>query len=383
MIKRLLLFVLALFFLVALPALAQSDPAQNGLEEIPPSPAPLAPEQGVDFYRAKVLEILNEGQKPVDGIDMDYQEVKLRILNGEEKGKTITIDHSGPFAIEDYQKVKAGETIVIAKPTSAEKENPYYIIDKYRTPRVLLVVAFFIALAIFFGRKRGLTSLLGMFVSVLVIFYLMIPRILRGDDPFLVAIIGAFVILAVSLYLSHGFNRRTSIAFLSTFAALALAVIIDWIFVWLTRLQGLGTEEAFYLQFGAININLRGLLLGGIIIGVLGVLDDVTTAQSATIEEIHTANPALSFKKLYQKGLSVGREHIASLVNTLFLAYVGASFPLLLLAVTQKSQPAWLILNSNFIAEEIVRTLVGSSALILAVPITTMLAAYFYSKHKV
>ena len=121
-------------------------------------------------------------------------------------------------------------------------------------------------------------------------------------------------------------------------------------------------------------------MLGGIIIGVLGVLDDITTAQSAKIEEIHIANPRLGFTNLYQKGLSVGREHIASLVNTLLLAYVGASFPLLLLATTQKAQPFWLILNSNFIAEEIVRTIVGSSALILAVPITTVLAAYFYSR---
>ncbi|HYC80108.1 MAG TPA: YibE/F family protein, partial [Candidatus Binatia bacterium] len=131
-------------------------------------------------------------------------------------------------------------------------------------------------------------------------------------------------------------------------------------------------------------LNLRGLLLGGIILGVLGVLDDITTAQSAAVYEIRRANPALPFKELYSRGLSIGREHISSLVNTLFLAYAGASLPLFLFFTAgDHPQPFWVTLNSEFIAEELIRTLVGSVALMLAVPITTFLAAYYFSRRPV
>ena len=128
------------------------------------------------------------------------------------------------------------------------------------------------------------------------------------------------------------------------------------------------------------SIDVRGLLLGGILIGVLGVLDDITTAQAAAIEEISLANDKLGFRELYRRGISIGKEHIASLVNTLVLAYVGASFPVVLLYMLHKNIPMWLLLNSNFIAEEIIRTVVGSTALVLAVPLTTVMSAYFFSQ---
>jgi uncharacterized membrane protein len=185
-----------------------------------------------------------------------------------------------------------------------------------------------------------------------------------------------------SLYLAHGFNKRTSVALFGSVLTLVFAVGIDVLFVYFTKLTGMGSEESVYLQISNSSIDLRMLLLSGIIIGVLGVLDDVTTGQAAIIDELHDANPNLSVSELYRRGLSVGREHIASLINTLVLAYVGVSFPLILLFTIQKSQPLWLTLNSNFIGEEVVRTVVGSSALILAVPITSILAAYFLGRNK-
>lgn len=334
------------------------------------------------FYKAKVLSILETGLIDVDGVLQDHQKLELEILNGNEVGKHVVVDHGGSFAVQSYQKVVVGETVVVAKPADmgmGAKKDYYYIVDKYRINNILVLIAIFFALAIYFGRKRGLTSIIGLLFSVWIVFYYIIPHIVQGGNPFLYAIIGSFAILFVSLYLSHGFNRRTTIALVSTIAVLCLAVGIDWSFVAIAKLAGNGTEEAFYLQFGSTSINLRGLLLAGIIIGVLGVLDDATTGQSAAIEEIHNANPSLGYKELYRRGLSVGREHIASLINTLVLAYVGASFPLLLLYTTQKSVPLWVTLNGNFIGEEVVRTLVGSSVLIIAVPLTTMLAAFFYS----
>ncbi|KKU13437.1 MAG: YibE/F family protein, partial [Parcubacteria group bacterium GW2011_GWC2_45_7] len=257
-------FVSAFFIVGLLPVLAHaSEEPGMAIEDLPPAPSGIALEQGVNFYRAKVLAILSEGKKPIDGVPMDYQEVRLEILNGDEQGKTVVVDHGGPFAIEEYQRVRVGETVILAKPTSSLKPDFYYITDKYRTPRMVWVIVFFVALAVFFGRKRGVTSLLGMLFSVAIIFLFIIPRILAGGDPFLISLVGSLVILVISLYLSHGFNRRTSIALLSTLAALGLAAILDLAFVFLTRLHGIGTEEAFYLQFGSVNLNLRGLLLGG------------------------------------------------------------------------------------------------------------------------
>jgi uncharacterized membrane protein len=213
---------------------------------------------------------------------------------------------------------------------------------------------------------------------VVVIFYFLIPRIVDGGNPLITTLVASFFIMILSLYLAHGLNKRTSIALISGMITLVFTVIIDIFFVKITHLSGLGTEEAFYLQLDNIHLDLKSLLLSGIIIGVLGVLDDVTTAQAATVEELHEANPALSFIELYKRGISVGKEHIASLVNTLVLAYVGVSFPLILLFTVSRNQPMWVIFNSNLIAEEVVRTIVGSCALILAVPITTFLAARFF-----
>jgi uncharacterized membrane protein len=167
-----------------------------------------------------------------------------------------------------------------------------------------------------------------------------------------------------------------------TLITLGISVFVAVKIVSWTHLFGTGSEDALLLQSLSGNVNLRGLLLGGMILGLLGVLDDVTTGQAAIVEELRDANPALSVKELYRRGLSVGREHITSLINTLFLAYTGATLPLFLLFTLNQGQPFWMIVNSEQISDEIVRTVVGSSCLILAVPITTLLAAYFFGKMK-
>lgn len=345
-----------------------------------------AVEQQDSYFRAKVTEILAEGTEDVDGVQQEHQKVKLQILDGTQQGKIIIIDHGGTFAIQAYQKVWLGEIVIVAQPppaTTLNNQEVYYIVDAYRTPNLIVAATIFLALAIFFGRKRGLTSIIGLALSVVIIFYFIIPRIAAGGSPFGVSLIGSLAIIILTLYLSHGLNRRTTIALVSTLVTLGLAILIDYAFVHLANLSGNGTEEAFYLQFNNAALDVRGILLGGIIIGVLGVLDDVTTGQAAAIEEVHTANPSLNFASLFRSGLSVGREHIASLINTLLLAYVGASFPLLLLFNTQKTLPVWVTLNSNFMAEEIIRTLVGSATLVIAVPLTTLFAALFYSQEKI
>ncbi len=356
-------FILRIFFLGVLMfgflAAAFNARAQENVPESPPE----------KFYKAKVLDV-NEVAETI----------RVRILNGDEKGKELDISDQGFLAGGQKYGFKTGETVVVVK-TQTPVGVSYNIADKYRLSSEYLILGLFFAVAVFFGRVKGLSSILGLIVSILTIAIYVVPKILEGQNPILVTLVGSLVIASVSIFFAHGFNRRAVVATLSTILTLGLASILAVSFVKLTKLFGMGSEEAFNLTaFPELAINFQGLLLGGIIIGTLGVLDDITASQAAAVDEIRKANPGLPSHELYRRGLSVGREHIAAFVNTLALAYAGSSLPLFLLLSVNKYQPLWVILNSEFISEELVRTLVGSTALILAVPISTLLAARFLAK---
>jgi uncharacterized membrane protein len=224
------------------------------------------------------------------------------------------------------------------------------------------------------GRWKGLRSLIALGISMIMIIGYVIPHILGGEDPVKVSLIGSVILLAVTLYLTYGWNLKTHASVLSIMLSLLLTGALSLLFVSLTRLTGYGDESAMYLmQASSIQIDPRGLLLGGMIIGALGVLDDLVTSQSAAVVEIHDANPSLGFQRTFQKAMRVGQDHVAATVNTLVLAYTGASLPLLLIFTLGNGNYGFFV-NSEFLAEEIVRTLVGSLGLIAAVPISTLIA---------
>lgn len=331
-----------------------------------------------EFFTAKVIKILSEQNQNDYGIHRKVQQVRLRITSGSEKGKEFETENGVLDGREDTI-LREGESVVVDKQTRSDGETSYLITEKYRLPSMMWVVAFFLVLTLLFGGITGITSIVGLAVSVLILLWFVIPRIVAGSDPLIVSLIGCVLIACTSLYLAHGFNRRTSIALLSTCVTLAFAAAMDIAFVHVTQLFGMGSDESLYLQTGLLqHVNLKGLLLGGILIGCLGVLDDVTTAQTAAIDEISKANPKLTTAELSRAGKSVGKEHIASLINTLALAYVGASLPLLLLLSTNENNyPFWVTINGEFFADEIIRTVVGSATLLVAVPISTWFAAYF------
>jgi len=321
------------------------------------------------YVRAKVLSV------DLGNIEDNVQYVHIQILDGTDKEKTIIYEHTTMNGREDMQ-LHEGETIIMQRLQKANGEVVFHMNEKYRLRSLWILTILFFVLGIILGGKTGFTSIIGLAASIGVLLFFVIPRIIAGDNPLVISVIGAVCIAFSALYLAHGFNRRTSIALLSTVITLVLSAILAVFFVWFGKLYGLGSEEAMFLQFGSLqHLNLRGLLLGGIIIGALGVLDDITTAQTAAIDELSKANATLGFKELYASGTSIGREHIASLINTLALAYAGASLPLLLLFSLNTEMPWWVTINSAFIAEEIVRTLVGSCTLLLAVPISTWIAA--------
>lgn len=336
-----------------------------------------------EYFRARVVEVIEEGTENVGGLDQKFQKIRVEILDGEDKERTIEFKHGGDVTLRDDQFVSRGEKIVLIKQRNPDGTLSYGVVDTYRLPSLVMVIAFFLALTVFFGRGRGVGALIGLVLSIFVLAKMVVPQVLAGANPFWICFLGSVIISVLSMYFAHGLNRRATVALISTLGTLVIAAGLSFLFVWLTKLSGFGNEDTFYLQVSPVgNLDFRGLLLGAILIGTLGVLEDITIGQSAAVDEIHRANPGLSFTQLYTRGISVGREHISALVNTLALAYAGASFPLFLLFSIYKTQPAWVIFNSQMIVEEIVRTLVGSSALILAVPMTTILTAYLWTKQK-
>jgi len=292
--------------------------------------------------------------------------VAARLADGRQVDFETTDPTGGTF--------RAGQRVQLAV-LEQPGQPPYYNIrDLERTRPMLLLVALFVLAVVAFGRWQGVRSLLGLGLSFLVIVGFVVPAILRGRSPVPVALVGAMAIMLVSLYLAHGPGRKTTAAVVGTALALGLTAALAAAFVGVAALTGLASEDALNASFAVGGLSLRGLLLAGIILGGLGVLDDVTVSQASLVFELRRADPAAGFGELVRGALSVGRDHVAATVNTLFLAYVGASLPLLVLFVTS-GDAFGTVATAEAVAVEVVRTLCGSVGLIAAVPLTTVLAA--------
>lgn len=347
--------------------------------QAPQQAAPPPPKEEV--LKAQVTKIIEEGEREVAGKKHPYQRVQLRILDVIDGEKEITVNHGEQINLLPRQKVAVGEKIVLLKMMSPGRTS-FQIVDKYRLDILWYILGVFFLLVVGLNRWKGLGSILGLALSLAVIMGFIVPQILAGRDPFTIIILGSIFILVTTMYLSHGFSKSTHIALVATIAALLCSGLLAMFFVEIAKLTGLGSEDAYALQFiETVDINFQGMLLGGIIIGALGVLDDVTTSLSAAISELKKANPNYTYNELVKSGLKIGAEHTSSLVNTLFLAYASAGLPVLLFIILNPTnQPLWAIINSEIVAEEIVRTLAGSIGLVLAIPITTFIAAWAASE---
>jgi uncharacterized membrane protein len=317
--------------------------------------------------------VLRAQQRPCAGTDQAQgvrcQAVTAQLSGGSEKGKWVDLELNDGG---DTPRLRQGDRIVVGRVAG---EGGWYFADyQRRTPLMVLGVCFALAV-VGLGRWRGLFALVGLGVSLVVLVRFVLPAILLGSNPVWVAVVGSATVMFVALYLAHGVNVRTTTAVLGTMGALLLTGLLAWGFVEATRLTGMASEEAGFLRAAVAEVSLRGLLLGGIVIGSLGVLDDVTVTQASAVWELHHANPAYGFRRLFSAGLRIGRDHIASTVNTLVLAYAGASLPLLVL-FTLANRNLGDVLTGELVAQEIVRTLVGSIGLVAAVPLTTGLAAF-------
>ncbi len=251
----------------------------------------------------------------------------------------------------------------------------FVVIDTYRLTPWIFLSGIFLVLVFLVARWQGVLSVIGMTLTIGVLALVLIPAVLQGYDPLLISILGAIGLAGITLYVTHGWNLSSHIAFVSVVGVLIIVGLLAYGSVLSMQLNGLGSEEALFLKFlSNSEVRLQGLLLGGILLGTLGILDDIIVSQIAVVEELFASKPHITFPELFQRSLRVGRTHVASLVNTLVLVYAGANLPLFLL-FSQSSEPLWVTLNSELIMEEMVRTLSGSIGLVLAVPIATFLSA--------
>ncbi|MEB3367625.1 YibE/F family protein [Saccharopolyspora mangrovi] len=255
-----------------------------------------------------------------------------------------------------------------------DEPTSFQVVDFQRGTPLTVLALVFAAAVLVLGRWQGLAALVGLGLSLVMLVGFVLPAILAGEDPLLVAVVGAGLIMFIVLYLTHGFSARTSTAVLGTLLSLALIGLLSSAFSAATSLTGLDENTSSLMGALGAPIDARGLLLAGIVIGALGVLDDVTVTQTSAVWELRAANPTLSWRQLYGAGLRIGRDHVSSAVNTLVLAYAGAALPMLL-AYTLSGRTFGQIVSSQAVAQEVVRTLVGSVGLVAAVPITTAIAA--------
>lgn len=297
-------------------------------------------------------------------------EYTVEVVDLEEEKTTM------PLLSESKEpKFKEGDRVYVTH-MSDEFGNDAWSISGYdRNSPILLLVIIFSVIAILIGKRQGIGSLISLIFTVIILYTWAIPKILSGSDVVFIGVLTVVVTLVVIMYASHGFNRKSSIAIISTMMGIALVGILAKIFSNLIKVDGSGSEEAAFLlsQTGG-SINLSEVFFVSILIGAMGILDDVVMSQVSSIQEIYRANSRLSTLELYRQGMNIGRDHISSMVNTLFIAYAGSSLAVVML-LTYNSGGIGNILNTDFIAEEIVRAVTSSIGILLVVPISTLIAA--------
>jgi uncharacterized membrane protein len=329
---------------------------------------------GSDTVLAEVVRVADQGQVGSNTGSQPYQTLDVKILEGQYKDVPFQVDYGKHEAHPADFHFVVGDKIYVIINQMPNKQLDANFVDYVRSKPMAILLGAFILSILIMGRWKGLGSLIALGFSMVMIINYVIPHILSGENPIKVSLIGSIILLGVTLYLTYGWNLKTHASVMSMMLSLLLTGMLSLLFVYLTRLTGYGDENTMFLmQSSQTPIDPRGLLLAGMIIGALGVLDDLVTSQSAAVVEIHDANPALGFRRTFQKAMHIGEDHVAATVNTLVLAYTGVSLPLLLMFTLGNGSYSYLI-NSEFLAEEIVRTLVGSLGLIAAVPISTFIA---------
>lgn len=323
-------------------------------------------------YIGEVVDVEEEGCTGIDeGICRYYT---VEITKGNSKGETVKTEAmSTSYGYSDFS---VGDSVYVSGMCYSDTDVIWTIQGYYREPSIFFLLGFFVLIVFLVSGKEGLGSILGLVVSFAIIYFFMVPKATGTENILLWGLISILLVLVASIYLSHGFNRKSTIALICTIIGLVILALFALIFISSTKLTGFGSEEVFLLVFQLEgNISVKEILYVGILLSGIGVLDDVTVSQVGTVIELSKANRSMKPKDLFKASMNVGKDHISSMVNTLFIAYAGASLSLVMLM--NATGMSWSdIVNSEFFAEEIVRAVISSMGLVLVVPIT----AYISSK---
>lgn len=318
----------------------------------------------------EVVEAADPGSvlSPLDAGGLIVMDVE--VLDGPETGRVLALD----LPAEGYPEFRVGDVIDLLQASIPGQEDVWFVTDFRRLGALGWLGLVFVGGVLLVGRWRGLRSLIGLGLSLWIVVGFMLPAILVGTSPPLVALVGGTGIMLLTLYLAHGFTRMTTAAAVGTLGALVATVVVALVALDATRITGYSSEDAVYARFALGELDLQGIVLAGLLVAALGVLDDVTVSQASTVFALRDADPSQTFTQLFTRGMRVGRDHIASVINTLFLAYAGASLGLLVLFSTS-GVPFLELVNTELVAVELVKTVVGSLGLLAAVPLTTAIAA--------
>jgi uncharacterized membrane protein len=340
------------------------------------------------IFEAKVVEVIDDGVELFNDLEAEFQLLRVQLKTDFENDQLI-VKHGG-IPVANFESYQVGDRVFIkfSKPL-AELDlqevidiSQANIVTRARYQDLLVIFLIFIALVLIVNRFKGVRSILSLALSFFVIFQIVLPMLLKGVDPILAALVLVLLIIPISFYLTHGFKKKTHVATVATVIALLISTLLAMTFISTTHISGLSSEEVGFLSVERPDqINLEGLFLAGIIIGLLGTLDDVTITQAGVVFGLKKNKPSLSFRKLYSEAMEIGQDHISSMVNTLILVYTGASLPLLLLFINNP-HPLAYVMSQEIVVEEIVRMMIGSTGLIFAAPLTTFLAVLLANKEQ-
>jgi uncharacterized membrane protein len=334
------------------------------------------PQEQRTRYKAKVISVGAKKVSNIPGTDTahTYQAISVEILNKDKKGQQVNVEN-------DYTELSVGNIFYLDHSVLEGGEEIYTVGEVYRLNTIIVLAVLFFVLVFVLGGKQGILSLMSLVGSFFAIIYILFPGIIAGYNPILISGLLAVCILFLVMYVTHGFNRMTTAAFLGCFATISITIVLSYLAVVYAKLSGFSTDESIYLNFNTKGtLDFQGLLLGAIIIGVIGIIDDIAITQASVVAELRSLKEKMSTQEVFLRAMRVGRNHMGAVVNSLVLAYTGAALPLLLLIYSSNIATIEL-LNQEVIATELVRTLVGSIGLVLAVPITTIISVLLINKN--
>ena len=339
---------------------------------------PLVEGGGADVVSGHVVAVLENGDRaPVgSGMPQPFQRLRVQLDESLYRGEVVELQWGGRRALDTNGFLRPGDRVLLSVTREANTRT-YTILEVVRLPALVPVAALLVVALLVVARLKGLAALAGLATSVAVFLLAIVPALQRGDDPLIATLVGSLGVIAVSIFVVHGFNKKSLAALCGTMAGLGVVTAVGAFALATARMTGLGTEDQIFLAVGTDGrIDMPRLALAAVMVGSLGAIVDMSIGQASAAAELAAVDATLRGRRLYASALNVGRDHVGSLVNTLALAYFGGALPLVLL-LSLAYQPLAVSLNSEAIVESLIAIMAASLGLVLCVPITTAIAALF------